>query len=57
MHPISLALLLMVAQRIDIAPPPPALIVNGSAQILATPDEATVRLGIVRQSPNAAMTT
>jgi len=53
MHAISLALLLMVAQRIDVTPPPPALIVNGSARILASPDEATVRLGIVRQSPNA----
>jgi uncharacterized protein len=55
MHALSLALFLMIAQRIDGAPPPPALVVTGSAQLLATPDEATVRLGIVRQSPNAQM--
>jgi uncharacterized protein YggE len=54
MHASSLALLLaMFLQRPDAPPPPPVLIVNGNAQILAAPDEATVRLGIVRQSPNA----
>ena len=54
MHAVSLAVLLMFAQRPDVnAPPTPTLIVNGSAQVLAAPDEATVRLGIVRQSPNA----
>jgi uncharacterized protein YggE len=35
------------------SPPPPVLVVNGNAQVLAAPDQATVRLGIVRQSPNA----
>jgi uncharacterized protein YggE len=49
----SLALLLMVFQRPDGPPPPPVLIVNGSAQVFVAPDEATVRLGIVRQAPGA----
>ena len=54
MYGVSLAVLLMVVQRPDVSPTPtPTLVVNGSAQILAVPDEATVRLGIVRQSPNA----
>src|SRR5215510_4312566 len=54
MHALSLAMLLMFAQRPDVATPTtPTLVVNGSAQVFAVPDEATVRLGIVRQSPNA----
>jgi uncharacterized protein YggE len=32
---------------------PPALIVSGNAQVEATPDQATVRLGIVRQETTA----
>jgi uncharacterized protein YggE len=40
------------SQRTD-APPPPVIIVNGNAEIEAVPDEATVRLGVVRQSPTA----
>jgi uncharacterized protein YggE len=32
---------------------PPLLIVTGNAQVEAAPDEATVRLGIVRQEPSA----
>ena len=32
---------------------PPILIVSGNAQAEATPDEATVRLGFVRQEPTA----
>ena len=32
---------------------PPLLIVSGSAQVEATPDEATVRLGVVRQESTA----
>lgn len=32
---------------------PPVLIVSGNAQAEATPDEATVRLGFVRQEPTA----
>src|SRR5438105_7477504 len=53
MHSISLVLLMMLFQRLDPLPSPPVLVVTGTAQILATPDEATVRLGIVRQSANA----
>src|SRR5881296_236004 len=34
-------------------PPPPVLVVTGSAQVFATPDEAVVRLGVVRQAPAA----
>src|SRR5262245_40385458 len=34
-------------------PAPPVLIVSGNAQVEATPDEATVRLGFVRQEPTA----
>jgi uncharacterized protein YggE len=34
-------------------PTPPVLIVSGNAQVEATPDEATVRLGFVRQEPTA----
>jgi len=52
MNTLSFALLLVLVQRPDV-PPPPAIVVNGSAQILVNPDEATVRLGITRQSPNA----
>src|SRR6185436_4041018 len=50
---ISLAFLFMFFQRPDVPPPTPALVVSGSAQVFAAPDEATVRLGITRQSPNA----
>jgi hypothetical protein len=53
MHAISLALFLMFFQRPDAPTAPPVLVVNGSAQILVAPDEATVRLGIVRQAPMA----
>jgi uncharacterized protein YggE len=35
------------------SPPPPVLVVNGNAQVDATPDEATVRLGVVRQEATA----
>ena len=34
-------------------PPPPVLVVTGNGQVMATPDEASVRLGIVRQAPAA----
>jgi uncharacterized protein YggE len=53
MHALPLALLFIVLQRPDAAPSPPVLVVTGTAQVLAMPDEATVRLGIVRQSTNA----
>jgi uncharacterized protein len=35
------------------APQPPVLVVTGNGQVMATPDEANVRLGIVRQAPAA----
>src|SRR3989441_9939511 len=54
MHAILFAALLMLAQQPGPATPaPPALVVTGSARILATPDEATVRLGMVRQAATA----
>ena len=55
MTTFAFAVLLMLAQRLDVPAPPaaPVLVVTGNAQILAVPDEATVRLGIVRQSSNA----
>src|SRR2546427_3697274 len=34
-------------------PAPPVLVVTGNGEVQATPDEATVRLGIVRQAPAA----
>jgi len=53
MNAIALALFLMFLQRPDAATPPPVLVVNGAAQVLVAPDEATVRLGIVRQAATA----
>src|SRR5262245_14926700 len=53
MHALALALLFMFSQRPDASTSPPVLVVTGTAQVLAMPDEATVRLGIVRQSTNA----
>jgi uncharacterized protein YggE len=43
----------MLIQRPDAPPSPPSLLVSGTAQVLATPDEVRVRLGVERQSPNA----
>lgn len=54
MHAAALAFLMLFAQLPNVEPPrPPVLVVNGTAQILVAPDEATVRLGIVRQAANA----
>src|SRR5262245_34313244 len=54
MTPLALAFALILVQRPELAPPPPpVIVVTGSAQIMAMPDEATVRLGIVRQAPVA----
>src|SRR6266481_3047573 len=54
MHAILFAVLSMLVQQpAPAVPPPPSLVVTGNARILATPDEATVRLGIVRQAPTA----
>src|SRR5690349_12096446 len=54
MHAVSFAILLMFLQGAE-SPRPPVLIVTGSAEIFAVPDEAKVRLGIVRQTANAQM--
>src|SRR5437868_4622577 len=53
MHALSIAVLLMFLQQPTAMPTPPVLIVSGNAQLMVAPDEATVRLGIVRQAPNA----
>jgi uncharacterized protein len=51
MHILSLAFLLLAAQRPDApAQQPSVLVVTGSSQVLAVPDQALVRLGIVRQA-------
>ena len=57
MHILSLALLLLFTQRQDVpsAQQPPVLVVTGNSQVLAVPDRAVVRLGIVRQAPVAEM--
>jgi hypothetical protein len=51
-HSIALALLFLFLQRPD-APAPSVIIVSGNAQLLVAPDEATVRLGVVRQATTA----
>ena len=54
MHAIVFAAVVMfIQQPASAAPQPPMLVVGGDARILAVPDEATVRLGIVRQAPSA----
>jgi uncharacterized protein len=47
------ALLWMLAQQPAIAPQPPEIVVTGNGQLLASPDEADIRLGIVRQASAA----
>jgi uncharacterized protein len=37
----------------QVPPPPPLIVVSGSAQVEAQPDQATVRLGVVRQASAA----
>ncbi len=50
----ALAILLAVLQEPQLpTPQPPVLVVTGNSEVLAIPDEAIVRLGIVRQSPVA----
>jgi uncharacterized protein len=53
----AFAALLLLIQRVELAPGPagPLLIVTGSGLVAATPDQATVRLGILRQA-NVAQT-
>jgi uncharacterized protein len=41
------------AQRNNDVPQPPMIIVSGSSDVRVAPDEATVRMGIVRQANNA----
>jgi uncharacterized protein len=53
MQTLSIALLFMFLQRPDVPPAPPVLVVTGTAQVFTAPDQATVRLGIVRQAANA----
>ena len=56
MQILSIALLLIFLQRPDAPPSPPVIVVSGSAQVFVAPDQATVRLGIVRQAANAQAT-
>ena len=59
MEKILSAILLTIAlsgrtfAQVPMPPQPPVLVVNGNGQVMASPDEATVRLGIVRQAPAA----
>jgi len=48
-------MLLAIAQRSEAPAPPlqPVLVVTGNADVFAVPDEAVVRLGILRQAPVA----
>jgi uncharacterized protein YggE len=52
MMTFALAVFVAMAQRPEPLPPsqPPVIVVTGSADVLAAPDEAVVRLGIVRQA-------
>jgi uncharacterized protein YggE len=52
MHSIVFAALLFLQQPLAPAGPP-ALIVSGNSSVMTVPDQATVRLGIVRQAPVA----
>jgi len=55
MHALKmLGMFVVLLQRPEVPPSsPPVLVVSGSGEIRVAPDEATVRLGIVRQSNNA----
>jgi uncharacterized protein len=52
---LTLAAFLVFAQSPQTATPPqpPVIVVTGTSEVLAVPDEAIVRLGIVRQAPVA----
>jgi uncharacterized protein YggE len=53
---LALTVALVLAQNSPVpGPQPPELVVTGNSDVLANPDEAVVRLGIVRQT-NAAET-
>jgi uncharacterized protein len=49
MMTLALAVFVAMAQRPEM-PTPPVLVVTGTADVLAVPDEAVVRLGILRQA-------
>jgi uncharacterized protein YggE len=54
MMTFALAVFVAMAQRPETPPAqPPVLVVTGSADVLAVPDEAVVRLGILKQAPVA----
>jgi uncharacterized protein len=50
---ITLFLTTIGLAQIPAASSPPFLVVTGNSEVLANPDEANVRLGIVRQAPAA----
>ena len=54
MMTLAFAAFLTLAQIPQTAtPPPPEIVVTGTSEVLAVPDEAIVRLGIVRQASDA----
>ncbi len=54
MNAVMFAVLLMVQQpAVQLPPQPPVLVVSGNSDLLVVPDEAVVRLGIVRQASAA----
>jgi uncharacterized protein YggE len=55
MHNLLLAVILLFTQQPESRPTqqPSVLVVTGNSDVLAMPDEAIVRLGIVRQAPVA----
>ena len=55
MMTLALSMFLMFAQQpaLQLGPQPPVLTVAGNADVLVSPDEATVRLGILKQDSAA----
>jgi hypothetical protein len=53
---LALAVFSMLAQQpaLQLSPQPPVLIVTGNADVLAAPDQAIVRLGILKYASSAA---
>jgi len=47
------SLLILIQQPGPPPPPVPVLVVSGNASVMAVPDQAIVRLGIVRQAASA----
>lgn len=50
---LFLGMPLWAQQRPDLPPPPPVLMVNGNSEVRVAPDEAIVRLGVLRQGNTA----